>query len=138
VTVTGLTRTPGPPAAATIRPARAGDEDGLARVIEGALLTIEPETIRAAVGADGHRHARVALVGGVVVGGLVRTRERVEAVAVAASWRGRGVGTALVAGALDAAGRLTVRFDPRVRGFYEALGFAVGRDGGRCRGTIRG
>lgn len=138
MTVTGPTRAPDPPAAVTVRPARPGDEDGLVRVIEGALLAVEPGTVRAAVGDDADRHARVAPVGGVIVGGLVRTDERVEAVAVAASWRGRGIGTALVAGALDAAGRLTARFDPRVRGFYEALGFAVERDGARCRGTIRG
>ncbi len=136
--MTGLARAPEPPAAVTVRPARAGDGEGLARVIEGALLAVEPGTVRAAVGDDADRHARVALVGGVVVGGLVRTGERVEAVAVAPSRRGQGVGTALVAGALDAAGRLTARFDPRVRGFYEALGFTIERDGTRCRGTIRG
>lgn len=74
----------------------------------------------------------------VVVGALVRTcadRDRstatetrtvtVEAVAVRPSWRGRGVGTALVEAAAGDVDRLTATFRPSVRPFYASLGFEL-------------
>ena len=60
----------------------------------------------------------------------------VEAIAVRRRRKGRGIGSALVAGALARTGRLTATFDAEVLPFYESLGFEVERiDGRRFRGT---
>ncbi|RQG93238.1 GNAT family N-acetyltransferase [Natrarchaeobius halalkaliphilus] len=59
----------------------------------------------------------------------------VSAVGVRRRHRGRGIGSALVERALEDEGRLTARFDDRVRPFYERLGFSIESiDGERHRG----
>jgi GNAT superfamily N-acetyltransferase len=49
----------------------------------------------------------------------------VDAVAVRRRRRGRGIGRALLAAALDREHRLTVAFDPGVGAFYDALDFTT-------------
>ncbi|AZQ15834.1 GNAT family N-acetyltransferase [Halorubrum sp. PV6] len=87
---------------------------------------------------------------GAVVGALVATRPEpsryhVDAVAVRRARRGRGIGSALVAAAVERAEReeavavVTAAFDAKLRGFYTDLGFAVVPDtetqgAGRLRG----
>lgn len=73
-----------------------------------------------------------------VVGVLVLDGECVEAVAVAPSRRGRGVGTALVDAALARQGRLVAEFDDTVRPFYESLGFAIEPTDDGSDGRFRG
>lgn len=119
-----------------VRRATADDHVPVLRVIEGALLDVDPDRIRDLIAAG---EALVAVSGaGTVVGTLVRDGEHVVAVAVHRRRRRQGIGRALVEGALGTTGRLTATFDSRVRGFYEALGFevdgvptdgAVGRNG---------
>jgi GNAT superfamily N-acetyltransferase len=51
--------------------------------------------------------------------------------------RDRGVGSALIAAALERRGRLVAEFDPDVRPFYESVGFDVEPVGdGRLRGRL--
>jgi GNAT superfamily N-acetyltransferase len=115
-----------------IRAATAEDHDDVLRVLEGALLDVAPERVDASVA----RGETLVAERTAAVGALVRDGERVVAVAVTPSLRGRGVGRALVERAHADAGRLVATFDPRVRGFYEALGFAVEPTGeGRLRGV---
>ena len=76
-----------------------------------------------------------------VLGTLVLDSHRgdgahVEAIAVRRRRKGRGIGSALVAGALARTGRLSATFDESVLPFYESLGFEVERiDASRFRGT---
>jgi GNAT superfamily N-acetyltransferase len=105
------------------------------RVVEGALLDIDPETVRAALEGDG---AFLAVDGGRAVGAIVCEGSRVVAVAVVAGRRGEGVGRALVERADGTtAGALEATFDRRARGFYESLGFEVEAVDGRYRGVRR-
>lgn len=122
----------GVPAVRTATPA-----DGVAvlRVLDGALLDVDPDRVRERIDAD---EALVAARDGHAVGALVRDGDEVLAVAVRRRWRGRGVGRALVERALGTAGRLTAEFDPRVRGFYESLGFEVAPVGGDAADRLRG
>jgi predicted N-acetyltransferase YhbS len=126
-----------------VRPATNGELPAVATVLDAAMLSTGD--LRERVAAD---DVLVAVDDGPVVGALVlappadtpawaRDREtdaHVLAVAVRRRRRDQGLGSALVEAAGDG-GRLTASFDPDVRPFYEALGFAVqeGPDG-RLRG----
>lgn len=138
----------------TVRPASAEERPAVAGILEAALL------VTGDLGAAIDRgDVLVAAADGRVVGALVLERPppgpaggtvtgddggepdeglepddaaaHVAAVAVRPGRRGRGVGSALVAAAADREDRLTASFRPELRGFYEALGFAVadGRGG---------
>ncbi|MFB6281674.1 MAG: GNAT family N-acetyltransferase [Haloferacaceae archaeon] len=120
------------PDGVTIRRATPDDLAAVLRAIEGALLAVDADRVRRRIAAG---EALVAVgAGGTVVGALVRDGERVLAVAVVRRRRRQGIGRALVERALGRAGRLTATFDPRVRGFYEALGFSI-RSRPPCRGA---
>jgi GNAT superfamily N-acetyltransferase len=73
---------------------------------------------------------------GPVLGALVCSEGEVTAVAVRPNRRGQGIGAALVAAALRREGRLVAEFDPRVRPFWESLGFDISpiADSDRLRG----
>jgi len=138
-----------------VREATTGDELGVLRVLDAAMLE---STATSAAVARGD--AFVAVAGGEdaagddgavdgerIVGALVlvpfstvelpdAVAERgdavagdvgmhVDAVAVRRRRRGQGIGRALVEAALDRDRRLTVAFDPGVRAFYDALGFTI-------------
>lgn len=116
---------PAAPEDVAIRLATPDDAAAVLRVVEGALLDVDAARVRGRIETE---EGLVAITGeGTVVGALVRDGERVVAVAVARRRRRQGIGRALVERALADAGRLTATFDPRVRGFYEALGFEVER-----------
>jgi len=53
------------------------------------------------------------------------TGAHVGAIGVRRRHRGHGIGRALIERALEREGRLTARFDDRVRPFYERLGFSI-------------
>ncbi|AFK17943.1 N-acetyltransferase [Haloferax mediterranei ATCC 33500] len=100
------------------------------RVLDAGLLDMDASEVRtrlstgdclvAETGRD-----RDGEAGGRIVGALVLDGDYVDAVAVSPSRRGWGVGTKLVAHALDRRGRLVADFDARVRPFYESLGFDI-------------
>lgn len=115
-----------------IREARSGEFLAVVRLLEGALLEIDPEDVREAIdGGD----VLVAEEDERVRGALVLEGSHVESVAVRRRVRGRGIGSALVRAAADREGTLTAEFDPGVRGFYESLGFEIRCDE-RCRGRL--
>ena len=122
-----------------VRPASSDDRLAVIRLLDAALLEVE--------GVDARLEAGDVLV-------AVDDRERVHgtivlepddrgahvaAIAVRRRRRDRGIGTALVESALEREGRLTARFDERVRPFYESLGFSIERiDDRRYRGERGG
>jgi len=118
-----------------VRLADADDYLDVMRVLDGAMLSVDAETIRERIDAG---TVRVATVERRVVGALVRDGDRVTAVATRRRWRGRGVGTALVSAAAAEQGCLVAAFDPEVRPFYESLGFEIEPTGedDRLRGQL--
>jgi GNAT superfamily N-acetyltransferase len=147
---------------ARVREATLEDFVPVMRVLEGALLDVDGGEVRERLRGRGGT-VLVAEADGRVIGALVldwragsdapsaesgessRDSERspagrahVEAIAVRRSRRGSGVGRALVAAARERADRLTADFDPRVRGFYGALGFEIETRDGRLWGRIDG
>lgn len=120
----------------TVRTGREGDYSAVMNVLDGAMLDADAGRVRAGLegdaagddGDDGDAESDdvtvlVAELDGSVAGALVLDGRRVTAVAVRRSRRDRGVGTALVEAAVERRGRVTARFDARVRPFYESLGF---------------
>ncbi|WP_280538144.1 GNAT family N-acetyltransferase [Halopenitus sp. POP-27] len=149
-----------PPAGITIRLAEADDAVDVLRVLEGALLEVDAETVRSGIEAgrvllaetdpeSGNERART------VVGALSLVpcdepsrsacgdRLHVDAVAVTRHRREAGIGSALVRAAIDLAAarevtRLTAAFESDLREFYADLGFGIepveGAD--RLRGVV--
>ncbi|KYH26930.1 acetyltransferase (GNAT) family protein [Halalkalicoccus paucihalophilus] len=120
-----------------IREAREDEFDAVMRVVEGALLEVDPETVRGAIAAG---DALVAVNRSHVRGALVLDGARIEAIAVVRTHRGRGIGSALVGRAAER-GPLSADFRPAIRPFYESLGFEIEREDGRekrYRGRLSG
>ncbi|EMA26034.1 MULTISPECIES: GNAT family N-acetyltransferase [Haloarcula] len=110
-----------------VRTANADEIPAVMNVLDGAVLSIAVETVRAGAEDGG---TLVAVSGddetdGRVLGALVLDDTHIEAVAVRRRRRGQGIGTALVEAALDRRDCVTAEFDADVRPFYEALGFDV-------------
>jgi GNAT superfamily N-acetyltransferase len=110
-----------------VRTAKAGEVPAVMNVLDGAVLSIAVETVRAGAEDGG---TLVAVSDGDpaaerVLGALVLDRTHIEAVAVRRRRRGQGIGTALVGAALDRRERVTAEFDADVRPFYDAIGFDI-------------
>ncbi|WP_101295257.1 GNAT family N-acetyltransferase [Halegenticoccus soli] len=119
---------------ATVREADPDDLLDVMRVLDAAMLEADADAVRERIAAG---EALVAEADGAVVGALALDGSRVEAVAVRRTRRGRGIGSALVEAAAVRTGDLTAEFDPRVRPFYESLGFDVEPRSRRLRGRLR-
>jgi len=143
-----------------VREATPSDLPGLLSVLDAAALKTEGDRTRASVErgdalvavADPRRSVASvpgewasegvdtgdAEADGTVVGSLVLDGAEISAVAVRRRRRDQGVGTALVEAAADRRDQLVAGFDPRVRPFYERLGFAVEPtiESGRYRGRL--
>lgn len=119
-----------------IRAARGDEREAVLRVLEGALLEIDPAEVREAIGRG---DVLVAREEGHVRGALVLDGNHVEAVAVTRPHRATGIGSALVERAAER-GPLSADFRPTVRPFYESLGFEIVCESGegRCRGRLGG
>jgi len=123
----------------TVRPATADDVTGILGVLDAAALETGAGRVRASVdrgdafvAVRAEREASDA--GGTVLGAIALVgpsgargadTAHVDAVAVRRRRRGRGIGRALVAAATERYDRLTAEFDPKVRPFYESLGFDI-------------
>ena len=110
-----------------VRTANADEVPAVMNVLDGAVLSIAVEAVRAGVE---NGDTLVAVSGddpaaGRVLGALVLDGTHIEAVAVRRRRRGQGIGTALVEAAADRRDRVTAEFDAAVRPFYGALGFAI-------------
>lgn len=107
------------------------------RVLESALLEVEPEEVRAAIRREA---VLVAVEDGHVRGVLVLDGARIEAIAVNRTHRGKDLGSALVGAAAErVASSLIADFRPGVRPFYESLGFEIQRVGeSRFQGRLNG
>ncbi|MCQ4332190.1 GNAT family N-acetyltransferase [Natronomonas sp. F2-12] len=112
----------------TTRPAVPGEYIAVRSILEGALLEVEAGLLR-------RSSVLVAIEDGRILGALVLRGSEIEAIAVRPKRRGKGVGSGLIREAATRRPRLSAGFDPAVRPFYEALGFEVVSDGGRCRGV---
>lgn len=125
-------------AAVTVRPARSAERSAARAVVDRAMLTVpdDPTWLVAVACAPAEAAGSPAGDPPPVVGSLALDGREVAAVAVRLDRRGEGVGRALVDAAAERRPRLTARFRPGVREFYEAVGFAVepGADG-RLRGV---
>jgi GNAT superfamily N-acetyltransferase len=129
-----------------VEPATPADRLDVLRVLDAAMLETDSALVAERIDAGDALVARFIKTGA-VVGALVATRPesdrlRVDAVAVRRARRGQGIGSALVAAAVERAERddavdaVTAAFDPELRGFYTDLGFVV--DGGGDSGDERG
>ncbi|WP_096393947.1 GNAT family N-acetyltransferase [Halorubrum trapanicum] len=126
---------PGPPGDVTVEPAVPDDRLDVLRILDAAMLETDADAVDDRIAAGDVLVARSTRTGG-VVGALVAVRPasdrlHVDAVAVRRARRGRGIGSALVAAAVDrgksdpAIEAVTARFDADLRAFYEALGFTI-------------
>lgn len=118
-----------------VREGQSDEHVAVMRLFEGALLDVDAETVAAGLTADELMVAEPADRER-IVGALLVDDCHVRAVAVHPSWRRRGVGAALVATAAERFGRLTADFDPRIREFYESLGFEITRRDDRLWGVL--
>jgi GNAT superfamily N-acetyltransferase len=119
------------PPGVVVRPAAPDDLVALMRVLDGALLDVDAEAVRARAAAG---EVLRADDDGRTVGVLVRDGPLVRAVAVRPDRRGEGVGRALVDRASAATDRLVADCRPGVAGFYESCGFRVVERAGRAYG----
>ncbi|WP_424014229.1 GNAT family N-acetyltransferase [Halorubrum xinjiangense] len=130
-----MTRRSDPPADATIDPATPDDRLDVLRILDAAMLETDADAVDDRIAAGDALVARSTRTGG-VVGALVAVRPdadrlHVDAVAVRRARRGRGIGSALVAAAVDraesdpAVDAVTATFDADLRAFYEGLGFTI-------------
>ena len=121
-----------------VEPATSDDRLDVLRILDAAMLETDAETVDDRIAASDVLVARSTRTGG-VVGALVAVRSHparlhVDAVAVRRARRGRGIGSALVAAAVDrgesdpAVEAVTAAFDADLVGLYESLGFAVTDD----------
>jgi GNAT superfamily N-acetyltransferase len=121
-----------------IEPATSDDRLDVLRVLDAAMLETDAERVADRIEAGDALVVRFVKTDA-VVGALVATRPdpgrlHVAAVAGRRARRGRGIGTALVAATVERAEHdatvdaVTAAFDPKLRGFYTDLGFAVDRD----------
>ena len=93
------------------------DGGGLATDAGALRSALERGDVLVAVADDGGRER--------VLGALALDGREITALAVRRRRRGQGIGTALVDVAATRRDRLVAGFDPRVRPFWESLGFDV-------------
>ena len=127
--------TPTPPDGVVVESAVPDDRIAVLRVVDAAMLDVDAEALADRIALGDVHVARAertgAVVGAVVIGRPEPGRRHVEAVAVRRERRGRGIGSALVASAVDVAvtdstvERVTAAFDPSLSSFYTDLGFVI-------------
>ncbi|GAA0650393.1 GNAT family N-acetyltransferase [Salarchaeum japonicum] len=124
--------------AVSVRRAVARDHLGVMRVLDGAMLDVDSDTVERRIAAGG---VFVADDDHRVVGALLtlprETGAHVEAIAVRRARRDAGIGSRLVQSAAERWRPLTADFRREVRPFYASLGFDIEERGDRYRGTLR-
>ena len=118
-----------------LRRATADDAMPVIRVLHGALLEIDGETVRRAVDRG---DVLVADADGWVVGALVLEDNHIDTLAVRREHRKQGLGRALVEAAVaEVGGPVTADFRAGVGGFWAGLGFEIEQEGARFYGIRR-
>ncbi|WP_459194590.1 GNAT family N-acetyltransferase [Halosimplex sp. J119] len=120
----------------TVRPATPDDLSGVLGVLDAGALETDAGRIRESIdrgnafvavreGSGGDADATV--LGAVVLASAAdgESVTEIDAIAVRRRRRGQGIGRALVAAGAERYDRLIAEFDPKVRPFYEALGFSI-------------
>ncbi|MFB6221955.1 MAG: GNAT family N-acetyltransferase [Halolamina sp.] len=124
------------PDAIELRRATEDDAMPVIRVLHGALLEIDGETVRRAVARD---DVIVAEADGWIVGALVLEDNHIDTLAVRREFRTQGIGSALVETAVaDIGGPVTADFRAGVRGFWQDLGFEIEAEDDRFYGIRSG
>jgi GNAT superfamily N-acetyltransferase len=110
----------------TVRPATAADHLTVLRIVNGAMLEIDAAEVEGRIGTG---DVLVADEDGRLLGAAVLDGENqpshIDAIAVRRARRGQGIGSELVAAAVEREGVLTADFAPRVQPFYESLEFDI-------------
>lgn len=121
-----------------VREATVPELPDVLNVLDGAMLDVDSGRLRTAIDRG---DVLMAVAGGDsddvrVLGALVLDGAEITAVAVRQRRRNQGIGTMLVEAATDRCERLVATFDPRVRDFWESLGFSIepAAEPGRFRG----
>lgn len=118
-----------------VRRAEPDDAMPVIRVLHGALLEIDGETVRRAVDRG---DVLVADADGWVVGALVLEDNHIDTLAVRRERRKQGLGSALVETAVaEVGGPVTADFRAGVRGFWADLDFEIEQEGARFYGIRR-
>ncbi|WP_017342279.1 GNAT family N-acetyltransferase [Halorubrum sp. T3] len=136
---------PDPPDDVTVEPATPDNRLDVLRILDAAMLETDADAVDDRIAAGDALVARSTRTGG-VVGALLAVRPdpdrlHVDAVAVRRARRGRGIGSALVAAAVDrgesdpAVDAVTATFDADLRTFYEGLGFTIRPAGAAADGA---
>ncbi|WP_342765875.1 GNAT family N-acetyltransferase [Haladaptatus sp. DYF46] len=127
----------------TVRPAIPADRLTVLRIVNGAMLEIDADEVEDRIETGDVLVAEEdgRLLGAAVLDGEDRPTH-IDAIAVLRARRGQGIGSELVAAAAEREGVLTADFAPRVRPFYESLGFDIEemgeRDGRKMNGEGEG
>lgn len=126
------------PAAVSIRDARPEELADLAGILDAAMLQTDA-SLQKRVSEGSVLVAVRDTAESPVLGTLVLIDDEITAIAVRPGRRGRGIGRRLVEAAVSR-GPVHAEFDPRVRGFYDSLGFEIERldDSERLRGSLEG
>ena len=110
----------------SIRPAAEDEAIDVIRLFEGALLTVDFDTLRDAIA---HGAVFVAVRADYLVGAVYLDCDRepphIEAIAVHPSHRRDGIGGQLLGYVVTQYGSVTAAFDSELRPFYESIGCTI-------------
>lgn len=126
---------------AIVRRATERDHLGVVRVLDGAILETDADTVQRRIDAGTVLVADDDRVVGALVA-IPRTDDgrddgaHVEAIAVRQRRRAQGIGSLLVDAAAQRWAPLTAAFDPGVKPFYDDLGFDCEKEGERFWGVL--
>ncbi|SIR53114.1 Predicted N-acetyltransferase YhbS [Haladaptatus litoreus] len=110
----------------TVRPATPDEHLSVMRIVNAAMLETDASEVKERIEEE---TVLVAEEENRILGTAVLdprdSGTHIDAIAVLRARRGQGIGRELVETARERLGRLTAEFDPKVRPFYESLGFDI-------------
>ncbi|EFW93727.1 hypothetical protein ZOD2009_01250 [Haladaptatus paucihalophilus DX253] len=111
----------------TVRAATGDDHLDVLRIVNGAMLEIDAAAVEQKIESGDVLVAEDEgrLLGAAVLDAAADRPTHIGAIAVRRARRGQGIGGELIAAAVEREGALTADFAPKVRPFYESLGFEI-------------